>query len=372
MKASISTYWKCQLIGWSIWTLFEYNVIVIQNPGGTDFIMRVLITGVLGLIFSHLLRFMIKQLKILSKPTLTQIIYLLLLNSILAFFCTWLMVWVLDVSGILNKNLRANSIRFSFFGTVFLFFYTALTVTTTWTAIYFAVHYIRDLKKTEYEKAALRVSLAEMETQSLRAQMNPQFIFDGMNSIRSLITKNENDKASNYLTTFSKLIRTLFQNSDKKEISLFEEIETCKLYTQLEQMRSDNKIDFVFNIGETIDLKDIKVPALLLQPFIENAIWHGLVPKESGGKVTVSINEKDDGAECVIDDNGIGRELSKQNKAQYEAIYQTKGISLTQTSLELDKLLKEQKASVTIIDKRNESGEPGGTKVIISFKENKN
>ena len=365
MKVSISTYWKCQLIGWGAVTLFAHFI------GRAPF-RGVLISCISGLVFTHFLRFLIEQFKIFNKNTVTQIIYLLLLNVIFGFFAVWLVDWVLIATETPEKNLSPNSFRLSFFGQVFWSFQQTLPTTTAWTAIYFAVHYIRNLKKAEYEKATLKVRLAEMETQSLRAQMNPQFIFDGMKSIRSLITKNENDKAANYLTTFSKLIRTLFQSSDKKEISLFEEIETCKLYTQLEQMRSDNKIDFVFNIGETIDLKDIKVPALLLQPFIENAIWHGLVPKESGGKVTVSINEKDDGAECVIDDNGIGRELSKQNKAQYEAIYQTKGISLTQTKLDLDKLLNEQEDLITIIDKKNESGEPGGTKVIISFKENRN
>ena len=365
MKVSISSYWKCQLIGWGAWFLFD--CLIVRLP-----FMTSLIASIFGLAFTHFFRYLIKQFKIFNKTTVTQIVLLLLLISILAFFGTWLLVWVLDVTGILYKNLPPNSFRPSFWSVVILGYYQTLAAGTIWTAIYFVVHYTRNLKKTEYEKAALRVRLAEMETQSLRAQMNPQFIFDGMNSIKSLITKNENDKAANYLTTFSKLIRTLFQNSDKKEISLFEEIETGKLYTKLEQMRFDNKIDFVFNIDETIDLKDIKVPALLLQPFIENAIWHGLVPKENGGKVTVSINEKDGGVECVIDDNGIGRELSKQKKAQYEAIYQAKGISLTQTKLDSDKLLNEREGSITIIDKKNESGEPGGTKVIITFKENRN
>ena len=365
MKVSISTYWKCQLIGWGAVTLFAHFI-------GRSPFRGVLISCISGLVFTHFLRFLIKQFKIFNKNTVTQIIYLLLLNVIFGFFAVWLVDWVLIATQTPEKNLSPNSFRLSFFGQVFWSFQQTLPTTTAWTAIYFAVHYIRNLKKAEYEKATLKVRLAEMETQSLRAQMNPQFIFDGMNSIKSLITKNENDKAANYLTTFSKLIRTLFQNSDKKEINLFEEIETCKLYTQLEQMRSDNKIDFVFNIDETIDLKDIKVPALLLQPFIENAIWHGLVPKEKGGKVIVSINERDGGVECVIDDNGIGRELSKQHEAQYEATHQLNGISLTYTRLDLDKLLNEREDSITIIDKRNESGEPGGTKVIISFKENRN
>ncbi|MGZ5220571.1 MAG: sensor histidine kinase, partial [Chitinophagaceae bacterium] len=203
-----------------------------------------------------------------------------------------------------------------------------------------------------------------------RAQMNPHFIFNSLNSIKSLINKNENDKAADYLTTFSKLIRTLFQNSDKREVSLHDELETCKLYTQIEKMRFGDKLDFVFEVDKAIDLKDIKVPALILQPFIENAIWHGLVPQESGGKVVFSVKEKNEAVVCTIDDDGIGRELSKQYKAQYEATHQSKGIGLTQSRLELDKLLNDREDTIEIIDKQNEDGTPGGTTIIITFKEN--
>ena len=240
------------------------------------------------------------------------------------------------------------------------------------TAFYLIRWRISLVRKKEQQKALHEKELLELEARALRAQMNPHFIFNSMNSIKSLINKNENEKAANYLTTFSKLIRTLFQNSDKREVSLFEEIETCKLYTQLEKMRFGDKIKFVFNIDEAIDLKDIKVPALILQPLIENAIWHGLVPKETGGTITFSVKETDGTVECVIDDDGIGRELSNQYKAQYRATHESKGIGMTQSRLELDKLLNERHDTIRIIDKINADGTPDGTKVIITFKEIEN
>jgi signal transduction histidine kinase len=223
------------------------------------------------------------------------------------------------------------------------------------------------LKRTEMQK-----KMFELEATALRAQMNPHFIFNSLNSIKSLINKNENDKAAGYLTTFSKLIRTLFQNADKREVSLFEEIETCKLYTQLERMRFGDKVDFIFHVDETIDTKDIKMPALILQPFIENAIWHGLVPKETGGRVFISVKENQGAVQCIIDDDGIGRELSKQYKTSYEASHQSKGIAMTHSRLELDKLLNEREDSIQIIDKKNEVGTAEGTTIIITFKEIKN
>src|SRR5688572_9012977 len=236
-------------------------------------------------------------------------------------------------------------------------------------AFFFIRWRIALVRKKEHLKGLHEKELLELEAKALRAQMNPHFIFNSMNSIKSLINKNENDKAANYLTTFSKLIRTLFQNSDKREVSLHEELETCKFYTQLEKMRFGDKVEFVFNVDDSIDLKDFKVPALILQPFIENAIWHGLIPKETGGIVMISVKKNDGVIQCIIEDNGIGREQSKQFKPQYEATYQSKGIGLTQSRLELDKLLNEREDKIFIIDKEGDNGKPEGTKVIISFKE---
>ena len=231
---------------------------------------------------------------------------------------------------------------------------------------------VNAIRKQERLKAKHEKELLELESKALRAQMNPHFIFNCLNSIKSLMQENEMDKGVTYLTTFSKLIRTLFNNADKKEISLYDEIETCKFYTQLEKMRFGDKVEFVFNVDEAIDLKDFRVPALILQPFIENSIWHGLIPKETGGIVTISVKKNEGAIQCIIEDNGIGREQSKQFKPQYEATYQSKGIGLTQSRLELDKLLNEREDAIFIIDKVDENGQSEGTKVIISFKENGN
>lgn len=229
---------------------------------------------------------------------------------------------------------------------------------------------IRKIRKQEAIKTEQEKKLLELEAKALRSQMNPHFIFNSLNSIKSLINKNKNDTAAEYLTIFSKLIRTLFQNSDKREVSLYEELATCKLYTQLEQMRFGDKVEFVFDVDESIDLKDIKIPALIIQPFIENAIWHGIMPKESGGMVTISVVQEDNVIQCIIDDDGIGRELSRKYKADYEATHQSKGIGLTQSRLELSKLLNEREENISILDKAGENGQAAGTKVIITLKLN--
>ncbi len=229
---------------------------------------------------------------------------------------------------------------------------------------------VRIVRREERLKSGYEKELLELEAKALRAQMNPHFIFNCMNSIKSLIQKNDQEKSILYLTTFSKLIRTVFQNSDKREISLYDEIETCRLYTQLESMRFSNRFNYQFNVDETLDLKSIMVPALIIQPFIENAIWHGIMPKNEEGTVTVTVAKNDNTICCIIDDDGIGREVSKQNKfLSADAAHQSKGEHLTQARLDLDNILNERNATIEIVDKKDGSVKPIGTKVIISFSE---
>lgn len=225
------------------------------------------------------------------------------------------------------------------------------------------------IAKKAVERSQHGNALLELEAKALRTQMNPHFIFNCLNSIKSLIQQKENKKAVTYLTTFSKLIRTLFNNADKKEISLFDEIETCKLYLQLEAIRFDTKFTYAVSVDENIDLKSIQVPALIIQPFIENAIWHGIVPKNNGGNVSLTVSGNNGFIEIAIEDNGIGREASQQNKSGSNLTHQSKGVNLTQARLELDNLLQQRQATLVTIDKKDETGTITGTKVIITIKE---
>ena len=187
-----------------------------------------------------------------------------------------------------------------------------------------------------------------------------------MNSIKGLIQNEEKQKSIDYLTTFSKLIRTLFNNADKRQISLFDELETCKLYTQLEAMRLDGKLKFQFDINDQIDLKSLMVPAMIIQPFIENAIWHGIAPREKGS-LSVKVDGNEEEVICEIEDDGIGREISKKNKPASSIVHQSKGINLSQARLNLEKILSDKTASLEIIDKYEEAVATG-TKVILRFK----
>ncbi len=224
---------------------------------------------------------------------------------------------------------------------------------------------VLEQKEAEKLKVKYEKELLALEAKALRAQMNPHFIYNCMNSIKALIQIDDKFRAVEYLTTFSKLMRTIFHNSDKRQISLYDEIETCKLYTQLESMRLNGKLQYDFFIDPNLDLKSVMVPALIVQPFIENAIWHGIVPKD-GGTINISIRGIDETIICEVDDNGIGRESSKLNKPITPVIHDSKGVYLSQQRLNLEKMLNDTNASIEIIDKYGNNGATG-TKVILNF-----
>lgn len=221
------------------------------------------------------------------------------------------------------------------------------------------------IRKQERQKIQFEQEASELKAQALRAQMNPHFVFNSLNSIKALIQEDKKKEAVIYLTTFSKLIRNQLNNAER-EVSLHDELETCKQYAQLEALRFGDKIVTEFKVDENIDIYSLKVPPLLLQPFIENAIWHGILPKQNG-KVTVSVTGENGSINCLIDDNGIGRETAMQNKIKASSTYESKGMGLVKTRLTMYNNISANKASIEIIDKK-ENNKPAGTLVIIKFK----
>lgn len=164
--------------------------------------------------------------------------------------------------------------------------------------------------KTKYEK-----ELAELKLSSLRSQMNPHFIFNSLNSIKRYIIDSEKENAVFYLNKFSKLIRKILNSTASREIALSEELETMKLYMKIENIRFNNTIDFIVNVDKSLNLTAIKIPSLITQPFIENAIWHGLSLKENNRKLILKISKENPlQLKIEIIDNGIGRVKSGQIK----------------------------------------------------------
>ncbi len=208
----------------------------------------------------------------------------------------------------------------------------------------------------------MKVKLAELEGESLRAQMNPHFVFNALNSIKSYIIKNRKEEAADYLTTFSELIRAVLRNSTKKEISLKDEIEALTLYLQIENLRLNQPFEYEINIDEDINPVATAFPPLIIQPFVENSIWHGFAHKKKAGKLMLDIRK--DGEKLSIDviDDGVGRKKSKEIEKSRER-KRSYGIAITETRLNNIA----DKADTQIIDLYDNEGESIGTKVHIEL-----
>ena len=365
----ISLYWKCQIFGWGLYSIsWMFFIPFYFNGFSANDLLTAFKGFILGVLSTHLMKMKIVKWRIIEKSLWSQFIFLLLITipfGILLIFLTGINYLNNPGFGIF-EILYKNPKLIHGFITGLPYTFTLLFI---WNLIYFLYKYVKNLKSEIQKSADMKIELLELEAKALRAQMNPHFIFNCLNSIKSLIQQHDEEKSVYYLTTFSKLIRNLFNSADKKEISLYDEIETCKLYLQLEAMRFDTKFSYAVNVDETIDLKSLQVPALIIQPFIENAIWHGIVPRNSGGNVSLNVLRKDGVIQVVIDDDGIGRETSQQNKSVSGLAHQSKGVNLTQSRLELNNLLQQRQAKLEVIDKKDENDMATGTKVILCFNE---
>ena len=221
-------------------------------------------------------------------------------------------------------------------------------------------------KQADVDK--LEKELAELKITFLRSQMNPHFIFNSLNSIKLYIINNEKKNAIYYLNKFSKLIRKILATTKEKEISLADEIETSDLYLKIENIRFENEIEYEHNIDETLNLNTLKVPSLILQPFLENAIWHGLATKEGSKKLKINIkNINDDFIEISITDNGIGREKATELKQRKTINRDSLGLLITEERLNNYYSSHQESYSLKFIDLKNESNAPIGTKVILKL-----
>ena len=212
--------------------------------------------------------------------------------------------------------------------------------------------------QTEFKK-----QLAQAETKALRAQMNPHFIFNSLNSINSFVMDQKHEIASDYLIKFSKLIRLILDNSRSETISIEKELETLKLYVILESARFDNKFKCIYTIAEDVNTNSIMIPPMLLQPFVENAIWHGLMQKEGEGTITIEIKKEDEEfLNISITDDGIGREKAAELKSK-SATHKSHGLKVTSQRIEMMNKLNSTGAQVHIFDLKDEKGIATGTKV---------
>ena len=216
------------------------------------------------------------------------------------------------------------------------------------------------------QKLALENALADSERKALRLQMNPHFVFNALDAISGFIFNNEPKEAVRYLGSFAKLMRITLESSRETVVPVHNEIQLLKNYIDLEQLRFNNKFQYAIHVDDDVDVYESQLPPMLLQPFVENAILHGLRNKEGDdGFLEIRFEEANDHLVCTIEDNGIGREKSAElNKGRNKKSLAT---SITEERIELLSQSLGERVSFSISDLKNESGAATGTKVVITF-----
>jgi LytS/YehU family sensor histidine kinase len=247
-----------------------------------------------------------------------------------------------------------------------------ILISGTWYIIYARLRTIR--KRHEDEKKILEIEkqMFSLEQTALRLQINPHFIFNSLNSIQSFIIANDTDRAINYLAKFAQLMRLILSNSHQTFVPISDEIKAISYYLDIERLRFNNKFDYQIIIDPKIDTDFMDIPPMIIQPYIENAILHGILHKKDNGNIRIEVKLAGNSLQCVVEDDGIGRERSMEIKAKSDLYHKSRGMLITQKRLDLLNKQNKEQMSVEIIDLKDDSGNARGTRVniFITYQEN--
>ncbi len=233
--------------------------------------------------------------------------------------------------------------------------------------IYVFIRYRINKIRMQHEIVVQKHKATELEMQALRAQMNPHFIFNSLNSINRFILQNNKLQASEYLTKFSRLVRLILQNSQASLIPLESELEALQLYLELEAVRFDHQFEYTIKVDSDLDADILKVPPLIIQPYAENAIWHGLMHKEEKGHLEIELFQCDEVLCCKITDDGIGRKKAAELKSNSASTHRSMGMRITADRIAMLQQKKQLDTTIKITDLILPDGSAGGTEVLLQM-----
>ena len=223
-------------------------------------------------------------------------------------------------------------------------------------------------RKKEQERTSIQQKLNELEQMALRSQMNPHFIFNCLNSIQNFIITNDIESTNLYLSEFAHLIRQTLDNSEKSTISITNEIKYLQRYLEMEMMRFGHSFNYTIEVDPTLDADMEHIPTMILQPYIENSIRHGIRYKESGiGLIDIKFQKISTGFVCIIQDNGIGRKKASEYKSKMHVEYQSKGMSLTAERINILNRQLSDPITIDINDLTDAHGQATGTRITLRF-----
>lgn len=234
-------------------------------------------------------------------------------------------------------------------------------------ALIYAFYRIRinAVRKEAQLTTAFNKRLADVELTALRAQMNPHFLFNALNSIRHHVLNSRPDEADRYLSKFARLIRLILDHSDQRTVPLADELQALRLYLELEASRFDDKFSFHIQVDPSIDASTTMIPPMLIQPYLENAIWHGLMQKSEGGELVLRIARDGQRLRIEVEDDGIGRAKAAEIKSRSALKKRSMGMSITKQRLAMIEKQQGIRCDLQVQDLVLPDGEPGGTRITL-------
>ena len=242
-----------------------------------------------------------------------------------------------------------------------------LFIAITLDGVLFSMALTQRVRQIALDKVRLEQQSTASELKALRAQMNPHFIFNCLNSIKSFTLNKDSASASLYLTKFSRLIRQVLENSSSEKITLSNELSTLQLYLEMEKLRVGDKFDYEIVLEPDVEAEFIEVPPMLIQPYAENAIWHGILHKTEKGKVSILLQQTDDTLVIRVVDDGVGRKKAAELKSRSGAKHKSFGMQITAERLSIIKQLYGIEASLHFEDLFDQNGFGIGTKVTLTL-----
>jgi len=336
MKRYLSRYWICQLGGWG--TNFAISVFAYLNLSDrkiNHFYELITISVVLGILFTHIMRMIIKEYQFLNKPIKNQILYFILVTIIFAaiYACA-------DVGFEKLFNLRSNAAsKISLMNEITRNFINCFFLLFIWNLIYYTFHYVERTRRQEVNTLKLQSLVKELELKTIKSHINPHFIFNALNSIRALVDENPS-RARTAITELSNILRSSMQTEKLETVPLERELNIVKDYLALEKMRFEERLTIEMDIDE--DTLEQPVPPMMLQTLVENAIKHGISKKVDGGTIRV-----------ISDFVANHHELIVQNSGQLNSYINENGFGVRSTQDRLN-LLYQGKATFAIQNLNNE------------------
>lgn len=243
----------------------------------------------------------------------------------------------------------------------FILLSSIVGITVIYSFFAIRIYTIKKKQKAEFER---KVEMSKIELKALRSQMNPHFIFNSLNAIQHYIFNTRSDEAIKYLNKFARLVRIILNNSEKPTVTVGEDLEALKLYLELEKMRFEEKFDYEISVDESVDIDYDIMPPLLMQPYVENAILHGLNPKAEKGHLSIRLHSENNFLICTITDNGIGRvKASEIRRTMPVKKHKSLGMKITEDRLKILNEINNSQLSVTITDLYHSAGGALGTRV---------